>query len=101
MKLLLEKGAKLETKDKYSWTPLLLAVSSGHGAVVKLLLEKGAEPETKDCISRTPLLLAAENRYKVVVRLLLTEDAINQNIKDENNETILSQAVANGLKLVI
>jgi len=46
-------------------------------------------------------LLAAENRYKVVVRLLLTEDAINQNIKDENNETILSQAVANGLKLVI
>jgi ankyrin repeat protein len=48
VKLLLEKGAELKSKDKkYSRTPLLWAASNGHEAVVKLLLEKGAELESK------------------------------------------------------
>jgi ankyrin repeat domain-containing protein 50 len=48
VKLLLEKGAELETKDKdYGQTPLSWAAEKGHEAVVKLLLEKGAELETK------------------------------------------------------
>ena len=55
MKLLLEEGAELETKDKYGRTPLLCAVENGHEAVVELLLEKGAELETKDSYSLTPL----------------------------------------------
>jgi ankyrin repeat domain-containing protein 50 len=100
-KLLLEKGAEPETKDNYGRTPLSLAARYGHEAVVKLLLEKGAELETKDYIGRTPLLLAAEKGYKAVVRLLLTKDGINQNIENEDDQTMLSQAVANGLKLVI
>src|SRR5271156_6015903 len=59
MKLLLEKGAELETKDKeYSQTPLSWAADQGHVAVVKLLLEKGAELETKDEYGRTPLAWA-------------------------------------------
>jgi ankyrin repeat protein len=41
VKLLLENGAELETKDEnYSQTPLSLAAEEGHEAVVKLLLEK-------------------------------------------------------------
>ena len=44
MKLLLEKGAELETKcENYSRTPLSYAAEKGHKAVVKLLLEKGAQ----------------------------------------------------------
>jgi ankyrin repeat protein len=43
VKLLLEKGAKLESKDKYSWTPLLYAIWNGHKVVVKLLFKKGAK----------------------------------------------------------
>ena len=43
VKLLLEKGAELETKDNDGWTPLSWAAEKGHEAVVKLLLEKGAE----------------------------------------------------------
>ena len=43
MKLLLEKGAELETKDReYGQTPLSWAAGNGHEAVVKLLLEKGS-----------------------------------------------------------
>jgi ankyrin repeat protein len=42
VKLLLETGAELESKDIYGWTPLSYAASRGHEAVPKLLLEKGA-----------------------------------------------------------
>ena len=49
MKLLLEKGADVESKDTdYGQTPLSWAAENGHEAVVKLLLEKGADVESKD-----------------------------------------------------
>jgi ankyrin repeat protein len=58
VKLLVEKGTELESKDnQYSRTPLLWAAMDGHEAVVKLLVDKGAELESKDNqYSRTPLL---------------------------------------------
>ena len=60
VKLLLEKGAELETKYNNGRTPLSWAARNGHEAVVKLLLEKGAELETKDDrYGRTPLSWAA------------------------------------------
>jgi hypothetical protein len=60
-----EKGAELETKDKYyGRTPLLWAVFKGYEAVVKLLLEKGAELETKSNNGWTPLSWAIGNRHK-------------------------------------
>ena len=43
MKLLLEKGAELETKSNNGQTPLSWAAENGHSAVAKLLLEKGAK----------------------------------------------------------
>jgi ankyrin repeat protein len=39
VKLLLKKGAELETEDGYGQTPLAWAAENGHKAVVKLLLE--------------------------------------------------------------
>ena len=42
MKLLLEKGADLESKDYRGQTPLLLAANNGQKAMVKLL-EKAAK----------------------------------------------------------
>jgi ankyrin repeat protein len=55
VKLLLEKGAELETKSEYSQTPLLYAASRGHKAVVKLLLEKGAAAGERSCCWRKAL----------------------------------------------
>lgn len=45
VKLLLEKGTELESKNGSSQTPLSGAAWGGHKAVVKLLLEKGAKLE--------------------------------------------------------
>ena len=47
MKLLLKKGAELETKDN-SRTPLSCIAENRHEAVVELLLKKGVDLETKD-----------------------------------------------------
>ncbi len=65
------------SKDKYSWTPLLWAADNGHEAVVKLLLAKdGVDQDSKDDYNRTPLLLAAMSGHQVVVKLLLAKDGV-------------------------
>ena len=57
VKLPLEKGADLKSKDKgYDNKRLLLAAKIGCEAVIKLLLEKGIDLELKDDSGRTPLL---------------------------------------------
>lgn len=55
VKQLLEKDVDLESKDKYSRTPLLYAAEQGHVAVVKQLIEKGADLESKAEYYRSPL----------------------------------------------
>jgi ankyrin repeat protein len=71
VKLLLEKGAELESKDsEWGQTPLSWAAEKGHEAVVKLLLEKGAELDSKDKGGQTPLSWAAQNGHEAVVKLL-------------------------------
>jgi ankyrin repeat protein len=73
VKLLLDKGAKLESIDKeFGRTPMLWAAIEGQEGVVKLLLEKGAALESKDNNhGRTPLSYVAEEGHKAVVKLLL------------------------------
>ena len=102
VKLLLDKGAELETKDtEYRRTPLSYAARSGHEAVVKLLLDKGAELETKDTeYGRTPLAWATENGYEAVVKLLLEEGA-ELDTKSNNGRTPLSWAVRNRHEAVV
>lgn len=39
---LLEKGADVNTRDEYGWTPLTLAAEKGHLEIVKLLITHGA-----------------------------------------------------------
>jgi ankyrin repeat protein len=70
VRLLLEKDTELESKDKYSRTPLSRAAGYGHEAVVRLLFEQGAELESKDNDGGTPLSWAAVNGHEAVVKLL-------------------------------
>jgi ankyrin repeat protein len=70
VKLLLEKGADVDSKDMGGRTPLSWAARNGHEAVVTLLLEKGADVHSKDKDGRTPLSWAAGNGHEAVVKLL-------------------------------
>jgi ankyrin repeat protein len=46
--LLLERGAGVETVDRYGATALMGACAMGHHDVAALLLERGADVETED-----------------------------------------------------
>ncbi|KAF3177841.1 hypothetical protein TWF788_007623 [Orbilia oligospora] len=75
VRLLINAGAEIETKDWYGRTPLSWAAENGHEVVARLLINAGAEMETKDGYERTPLSWAVRNGYKTVVELLLAAKA--------------------------
>ena len=76
VKLLLEKGADLESKDAYrARTAISYAASYGFMGIVQLLLEKGAKLESKCNYRRTPLCYAAIEGHSATVKLLLEKGA--------------------------
>ncbi|RYP21600.1 hypothetical protein DL767_009217 [Monosporascus sp. MG133] len=56
-RLLLGKGANVEAKEHYGWTPLYVAAQNGYEIVTRLLLDKGANVEAKQKDDWTPLHL--------------------------------------------
>jgi ankyrin repeat protein len=100
VKLLLEKGAELESKDTSGRTPLSLAAGRGHEAVVQLLLKQGAEPEFKDSMDRTPFWWAARGGNGTA-KLLLATDRVNVDSRDRYNSTPLSIAARMGHREVV
>jgi ankyrin repeat protein len=96
VKLLVDKGADLESKDEeYGRAPLSWATENGHQAVLRLLVDEGADLESKDYWFRqTTLSWAAEKGNEAVVKLLLGKGA-NPESKDEQGWTPLSLAAGN------
>jgi ankyrin repeat protein len=100
VKLLLQAGANLESKDMFNRTPLSCAAYIGHEAVVKLLLEAGANLEANGSGSQTPLSWAAYNGHEAVVKLLL-EAGANLEANGSGSQTPLSWAAYNGHEAVV
>jgi ankyrin repeat protein len=75
VKLLVEKGADMESKDSNGQTPLSRAAGSGHEVLVKLLLEKGADVESGSGGGWAPLPWAAQNGHEAAVKLLVEKGA--------------------------
>lgn len=48
VKSLLDKGAKVDARDKKQRTPLMLAAQHGHAETARLLLSKGADADARD-----------------------------------------------------
>ena len=71
VKLLLEKGAKVDNRegDGGSYTALTFAVSGGHEEVVKMLVEAGAERGIRSH-EGTPLEIARKKKIHGIVKLL-------------------------------
>ncbi len=106
-RLLLDRGANLEVRDKYGSTPLLYAAGYGETAVVKLFLDRGAKVDETNSNGRTALIAAACNCPIVdmpdtadSVRLLLDNGA-DIEAKDKQGETALMAAALWGRTWIV
>jgi ankyrin repeat protein len=72
---LINRAAKLNTRDIDLSTPLHLAASRGHIGAVELLLNESVKTEARDNSKCTPLWLAAVGGHTEVVELLLKHKA--------------------------
>ena len=62
VKLLIEKGAEINAKDKSGWTALMLAARGGYPEIVKMLIEKGADFRITDKHGWSVLVTAVRER---------------------------------------
>lgn len=97
VKVLVERGAKLEPNEGSGRTPLIEAASEGHKNTVELLVEKGANIEARDNEERTALIAAALRGKNEVVQVLL-DKAANTEARDKEGYTALILAAQENQK---
>ncbi|XP_044726613.1 serine/threonine-protein phosphatase 6 regulatory ankyrin repeat subunit B-like isoform X3 [Chrysoperla carnea] len=70
-KMLLNKGADVDAKEKNGSTALHIATEEGSNEIVKLLLERGAKVDSKNKCNITPLYLSAQRDHQEIIETLL------------------------------
>ena len=97
VKKLLKKGAHLETKDDYGYTPLLEAVNYGGvpEEMVDLLLEHGADVHAVEEDRKCVLHFAAQNDDEEVMRKMIAR-GVSVHAKDKDGWTPLHEAAYYG-----
>ncbi len=95
VRLLLEKGARVDLPELDGRTALLEASSRGHYEIVESLLKFGANVNPVDLEGLTPLILASNSGYADIVKLLLASGA-NVDAAERQGRTALIQSAQNG-----
>ena len=70
IRLLLDRRANINTKNKIENTPLTSALLNNYTIIIKLLLKRGADIYIKNSIKKTALDRAKEKDYIKVIRIL-------------------------------
>lgn len=91
LRLLLDKGANIDARDKGSGTPLKNASKSGYEEEARLLLERNADIEATDYWGRTPLFFADVPIMKLLLKLGAQVDVV-----DSHGETPLYRNAKDG-----
>ncbi|KAL6814598.1 ankyrin repeat protein [Trichoderma camerunense] len=91
VKLLLEFGADLESRNIDDQTALMHAARNGHESIVRLLLMNGADLESEDESGWTALMYAAMSGHEAIVNMLLDIGA-NIESRDAGGQTALTHA---------
>jgi ankyrin repeat protein len=92
VRLLLDQGTAVDSRDGLGWTALIAAAGERDKDIVALLLSRGASVAATDADGATALLHAATKGYLDNVRLLLEAGAAIEAV-DGNGETALTAAV--------
>jgi ankyrin repeat protein len=95
LKVLLEHGADLTTRDKGGFTPLIRAVSHKQLGYVVLLIQHRADVNATDINDRTALHWAAQSGSAPCIDLILPH-AANINVPDDTSVTPLMWAAQCG-----
>ena len=93
IRLLLEGGAEVDSRDRCDVTPLHYASRIGRNDVVNLLISYGADVNAKDAHDITALHLASFNGHVEIVKTLL-EHGADVNTKDAIGDTPLHSGSA-------
>ena len=99
VRLLMQRGIRINTQDNEGNTALMMAVTKDSSSV-QALLDAGANPNIKNKAGKTALQIAQENKIESyrneIVKLLkehgAREEKINPNAKDKDGRTTLMQA---------
>ena len=96
--LLLSKGAKVDTRNKSGWTPLLVAAQKSHTEVCELLLTAGSDVEESVPKTQfTSLHFAALHGHGKIIQLLLSQlQKANINSRSRTEYTPLICASSEG-----
>ncbi|MDA3957517.1 ankyrin repeat domain-containing protein [Oceanispirochaeta sp.] len=93
VKLLLQEGADLKTRDKPGNTPLHSAVRGGYRTIVSLLLSAGADVNATDYNSNVPLHMALTLNSNSEILLMLLSAGADVNAKNSFGNTPLHLTV--------
>ncbi|NLF08448.1 MAG: hypothetical protein GX594_10785 [Pirellulaceae bacterium] len=96
LRLLLDKGAKVNARSKSGSTALHTAALQGGIEVVRLLLEEGADPNVKNDQGQTPLHFAISGDCEIDSVKLLIEAGSRLDIPDNNGVTPIRHAAIRG-----
>lgn len=101
VKKLLMRGARLETRDGYGYTPLVKAVKySAPKEIVDLLLEHGVDVHAVAEDEKTALHFAAQNDDEDIMRSLF-ESGLSADVEDNDGWTPLHEAVYYGSEAAV
>lgn len=94
LRLFIEAGMDVDSRDARDWTPLMVAAFQGHEAAARFLIQHGANPRARDSRGYTPLHWAAFKGYSDVSALIARR--VDCNVQSSAGITPLLQASANG-----
>jgi ankyrin repeat protein len=91
LRLLLDRGAAIDSPDGNGWTPLLTALQSGEERIVRLLLERGANANATDGKGWSAFHYLAANDSDAVLYRLLAEAGADPNVQSraEGNTALM------------
>ena len=95
VRMLVERGAKIEHTTASRSTPLRGAAFDGHCDVCEFLIERGADIDKPNQVGQSPLTIAAAMKKTNCVQLLIKRGA-NVNHRGHNGDTPLHVCVESG-----
>ena len=92
------RGAEVDARSKTGWTPLMIASSNGHEAIVRLLLARGARQDLQASDGWTSLHVAVFSHHAAILALMCAAPgaAAALALRNSAGQTPLHLAIASG-----